>query len=95
VDLEAKICDIILRETSTLGVRIHKVWRVEADRELRVVETRFGQIPLKLKLMDGKIIQAAPEFDACASAAGQFKVPVAAVLQEAASAGQAFVDQLV
>jgi pyridinium-3,5-bisthiocarboxylic acid mononucleotide nickel chelatase len=93
-DDEVKICDLILRETSTMGVRVHKVWRMETDREMRLVETRFGQIPLKLKIIDRMIIQASPEFDVCASLAEQSGVPVAEVLQAAASAGLGFLNQI-
>lgn len=87
--LEEKIASIILRETCTLGVRVHKVWRIESDREIRLIETRYGKIPIKYKIIDGKIIQAAPEFDACLKAAEQFNVPVVEVLQEAVSTGRA------
>ncbi len=93
-DDEVKICDLILRETSTMGVRVHKVWRVETDRETRLVETRFGQIPLKLKIIDRMIIQASPEFDVCASLAEQSGVPVAEVLQAAVSVGLGFLNQI-
>jgi uncharacterized protein (DUF111 family) len=53
---------------------------------MRAVETRFGTIPVKVKLIDGAAWQAAPEFDACARAAEENGVPVAVVLQEASAA---------
>jgi uncharacterized protein (TIGR00299 family) protein len=88
---EKALCDLILRETSTLGIRVRPVWRREAAREMRSLETRFGPVPVKLKTIDGQICQWTPEFDACVRLAEQAGVPVAQVLEEAAAVGhQAF-----
>jgi len=87
---EQIICDFLLRETSTFGVRVKPFWRHEAKREMRLIETCYGQIPVKLKILDGEIIQAAPEFDACVLLAEQAGVPVVRVLQEAAAIGLEF-----
>ncbi len=81
---ESKLAEIMLRETSTLGVRVHPVHRHEADREMRSIETRFGMIPVKVKRMDGQVTQAVPEFDVCVKLAEEAGVPVADVLQAAA-----------
>jgi uncharacterized protein (DUF111 family) len=89
---EAALCDLILRETSTLGLRVNRVWRHEAGREIRNVATPFGEVPVKLKLLDGRIVQAAPEFDACARLAEGAGVPVQQVLWEAQAAGRALLD---
>jgi hypothetical protein len=85
---ELTFSDILLRETTTLGVRVKPIWRHEAEREMRTVETRFGPISVKVKLIDGAVWQAIPEFDACAHAANEKGVPVAVVLQEASAACQ-------
>jgi uncharacterized protein (DUF111 family) len=61
---ELTICDLILRDTSTLGLRVTPVWRHEAEREMRNVTT-VTEMSVKLKMMDGNVIQATPEFDAC------------------------------
>ncbi|NPV87622.1 MAG: nickel pincer cofactor biosynthesis protein LarC [Anaerolineae bacterium] len=80
---EETLSGILLRETSTLGVRITALRRREAQRQVCTVATRFGEIPLKLKIIDGKVVQAAPEYDACVRAAEQHQVPLTQVMQEA------------
>lgn len=90
---ELILCDILLRETSTLGVRVKPISRHEADREIRIVESRYGQIPVKLKTLNGETLQATPEFDVCVRLADQAGVPVARVLQEAADLSRVFLKQ--
>jgi pyridinium-3,5-bisthiocarboxylic acid mononucleotide nickel chelatase len=81
-DDEQKICDLLLRETSTLGVRVKPISRHEAQREIRKVTTRFGEVPVKVKMMDGKIIQAAPEYDVCSRLAKETGLPVMQIITE-------------
>ena len=90
---EKSICDLLLRETSTLGVRVKPIWRHEAERTIRIIETCYGQVPVKLKILDGDIIQATPEFDDCVRLAEQAGIPVAQVLQEAIAVSREFLDQ--
>lgn len=86
-NLEATLADVMLRETTTLGVRVHKVHRYEADREFRTAPTAFGPITLKLKRMDGVIVAAMPEYDECQRIADERGVPVRAVYEAALNAG--------
>ncbi len=79
---EERICQILLQETSTLGVRVMPVSRHEAQREMRSVETRFGQVKVKIKFQDGQIAQATPEFDDCARLSKELDVPVIQVIEE-------------
>ena len=90
---EQSICDLLLRETSTLGVRVKPIWRHEAERTIRIIETCYGQVPVKLKILDGDIIQATPEFDDCVRLAEQAGIPVAQVLQEAVAVSREFLNQ--
>ena len=85
---ELTICDLILRESSTLGMRVTPVWRHEAEREMRTIPTRYGDVPVKLKIVSGNVIQATPEFDVCLRLAEAQGVPVNQILQEAAAASR-------
>jgi len=89
---ELTICDLILRESSTLGLRVTPVWRHEAEREMRDIPTRYGEVPVKLKIMSGNVIQATPEFDVCMRLAEAQGVPVNQVLQEAAAASRTLLN---
>lgn len=66
---EAKLANLLLRESTTLGLRVHHIGRYEAQRRMRPVETPFGTIPIKLKLINDEVLGAMPEFDACKEAA--------------------------
>ncbi len=63
--LEGQAVALLFRETSTLGVRRRDVDRHVADREMRDVDTDFGKVPVKVKLLDGAIVAAVPEYDVC------------------------------
>jgi uncharacterized protein (TIGR00299 family) protein len=63
LDDEAKLSEILLEETTTLGVRVHSVWRHEADRSFVEIATPFGPVVVKKKILDGRVAGAMPEFD--------------------------------
>lgn len=79
----AALSHMILQETSTFGVRVDEVWRQKLERFSRPVETRYGVIPVKCGVLDRRIVQAAPEYDACKRAALAHGVPVRLVYTEA------------
>jgi len=86
---EAKITDIILRDTTTLGVRVHAVDKHGAAREIREVTTDFGVVPIKLKKWAGRIIGAMPEYEDCRRLADVRDVPVRVVYEAALAAAHA------
>jgi uncharacterized protein (TIGR00299 family) protein len=59
----------VLTETTTIGVRHDLVDRRVLDREQVVVDTRYGQLPVKVARLDGLVVNAAPEYEACRAAA--------------------------
>jgi uncharacterized protein (TIGR00299 family) protein len=60
-----EVCiSVVLRETSTLGVRMHRVVRRTLPREERVVRTSFGPVRVKVVEREGRRT-AAPEFEEC------------------------------
>jgi uncharacterized protein (DUF111 family) len=50
------------------------------------VETRFGTVRVKVARLEGRVVNAQPEYDDCELLAGEQGVPVKEVLAEAASA---------
>lgn len=80
--LEASLAAVVLRETTTLGVRVHCVHRHEAARQFRVVESAFGDATVKVKILDGKVADVKPEYECCVQLAATAKVPVRVVLDE-------------
>ena len=63
-DKKDKAIEVILRETTTLGVRYYPVERKVLTRELKTVETRFGRIRVKVAKDERcNIIKYIPEYE--------------------------------
>lgn len=82
----AALEDLLLRETSTLGVRIHHERRSCLDRAHLTVTTAYGEVRMKLGSRGGVVLNAAPEFEDCRAAAERNGVPVKQVMQAAVAA---------
>ncbi|HEX8941205.1 MAG TPA: nickel pincer cofactor biosynthesis protein LarC [Candidatus Limnocylindrales bacterium] len=89
-DLEDGLARVLLLETTTLGVRAHDVRRHEADRAFESVDTPYGRIVVKLKLMDGRVVGTMPEFESVRAAAQAGGMSIAAVHAAAATAARRF-----
>jgi uncharacterized protein (TIGR00299 family) protein len=77
---------LILSETSTLGVRVRQDRRVTLDRSHTTVSTAFGDIRVKVGARNGAELNIAPEFEDCRAAALAHSVPLKQVLQAALAA---------
>jgi pyridinium-3,5-bisthiocarboxylic acid mononucleotide nickel chelatase len=88
---EQQLAQLILRQTSTFGVRVQPLHRYEAGRSIAMVGTIYGEIPVKLKIVEGEIISATPEYDVCSQLALQHQTPLATVFNAALEAGRAYV----
>ena len=64
-DIEASAVDLVLRETSTLGVRVRPIFRYEAERETVEVASSLGPVTVKVKILGGRRVGVAPEYEAC------------------------------
>ena len=78
---EAALAELLLRETTTLGLRVQPIGRYEASREFRQLETRYGKITIKAKILDGKVIHATPEYDDCVRLAKENQVSLLEIYQ--------------
>jgi pyridinium-3,5-bisthiocarboxylic acid mononucleotide nickel chelatase len=77
---------LILRETSTLGLRIRQDSRVCVDRHHAHVATPYGDIRVKIGTLNGQECNIAPEFEDCRAAATKHNVPLKLVQQAAIAA---------
>jgi uncharacterized protein (TIGR00299 family) protein len=82
-DTAEAVADLVLRETTTLGVRIQDASRKILPREEIQVPTRFGDIKVKVARVSGKIINISPEYQSCKAFAEKHGVPLKEVYQEA------------
>ncbi len=76
---EDAISRILLRETSTLGVRVSAVSRHEAQREHFAFESSLGSAAVKVKRLPGEPPRIAPEYEACRRIAREKAMPLAEV----------------
>jgi uncharacterized protein (TIGR00299 family) protein len=82
--LREKLAQLILRESTTLGIRMYPVERVILAREEREVETAYGTIKIKVAFNnEGKVLNLMPEYESCRQAAEVKQVPLKEVYQEA------------
>jgi len=78
-----RLTRILLTETTTLGVRMRQEQRSILDREHVTVQSPWGPIRVKLGLLQGAVVNCAPEFEDCRTIAEATGVPLKTVLQEA------------
>lgn len=89
---ESALSSLLLRETTTLGVRVYPVRRRVAERETKTVATSFGPVRVKVKRVEGKAVGAKPEFDDCQALAEATGAPLPAVYAAALAAASPLVD---
>jgi uncharacterized protein (TIGR00299 family) protein len=78
-----RFSEMTLRETTAFGVRRAVFERRKLRREIAEVKTRFGSVQVKVGRLNGKIIQASPEYEACRRLADEKREPVLSVYREA------------
>ncbi|MCI0776954.1 MAG: nickel pincer cofactor biosynthesis protein LarC [Chloroflexi bacterium] len=76
---EQTVVDVLLSETSTLGVRVSEVSRHEAERETFEFESSLGPAAVKVKRLPGRAPVVAPEYEPCARIARERGMPLAEV----------------
>lgn len=82
------LASLLFRETTTLGLRHHKLERRVLARALETVETPWGPVAVKVGRLDGATVNVAPELEACREVAARAGVPLKAVWQEALAAAR-------
>jgi pyridinium-3,5-bisthiocarboxylic acid mononucleotide nickel chelatase len=80
----SRLADLLFRETTTIGVRMHETRRKILDREQVVVATPFGEVRMKVARMNGSVLNATPEYDDCRRIAAERDVPLKQVIAAAA-----------
>jgi uncharacterized protein (TIGR00299 family) protein len=74
---------LLLRHTSTLGVRETSVTRHSLPREIQTVQTQYGAVRVKIATLPDGSRKASPEHNDCVARAAEFGVSVADVWREA------------
>ena len=85
---ERAVADVMLRETTTLGVRIARLDRIELDRESATVAVAGETVRVKVARLDGRVVNLAPEHADCERVARITGAPVKTVWARALAAAQ-------
>ncbi len=74
---------VLLRETTTLGVRSRTADRTALRRNIVEAQTPYGTVRVKQAIMNGAVIREMPEFEDAAARARASGVPLADVMNAA------------
>ncbi|RTZ91572.1 MAG: TIGR00299 family protein, partial [Deltaproteobacteria bacterium] len=80
IDEQELLANLLLRETSTLGVRLLPVSRRLLPREIVEVQTSLGPATVKVAAFDGGNKRIVPEYEACAALAERHNRPLREVM---------------
>lgn len=86
----AAIVQLILRETTTIGLRFHRVERTILQRSIVSVDTAFGPVDVKIGRdpHSQQILNVAPEFESVRKLAARCNVPIKQVYSAAIAAAE-------
>ncbi|MCI0403769.1 MAG: nickel pincer cofactor biosynthesis protein LarC [Acidobacteria bacterium] len=74
---------LIFEQTTTIGLRQSSARRRVLERTFITVKTPLGEVRMKLARLNGRILNAAPEYDDCQRLAREKGVPLKQVLADA------------
>ena len=77
------VVQVLLEETSTLGVRHYDVDRVVLARKQKIIMTPFGKVRVKIGGLDESTRTISPEYEDCRKIALKKEIPVKRVYDEA------------
>lgn len=80
------VLNVLFRETTALGVRVHEVKRQILPRRFTSVKVRGGVVRIKIGAVNATTSKAAPEYIDCKRVAERTGRPLKAILEEAALA---------
>jgi uncharacterized protein (TIGR00299 family) protein len=86
-----RVAQLLLRETSTIGVRIQQVQRRKAQRTQQQIVTPLGPMLVKVKRLGSHIISVAPEYEECRRVAHEQDLPLAQVYEVAQRVAQSII----
>ncbi|MFO7669540.1 MAG: nickel pincer cofactor biosynthesis protein LarC [Bacteroidales bacterium] len=81
-ELVSGLREIILTETSSIGLREYPVAKHMLLREVKTVHTRFGDVDVKCSFYGGRVVNEKPEFEQCRQLALKHKVTLEEIQKE-------------
>jgi hypothetical protein len=72
---------ILLRETTSLGVRFYKAQRRVLQREVKALNTKLGKINVKISWLGKDIHKMTPEYEDCKKIAEKYNIPLFEIMK--------------
>lgn len=79
---EEKLQDILLIETTTIGVRKYRVKKTMLKRETVKINTIYGDVNAKISYINGEAVKFKPEYEDCKKIAEDYIIPIKKVYEE-------------
>jgi len=80
---ESIIIETLFKNSSSSGIRISQQKRKKLRRQMKTVDTKFGEIEVKIHSINGEEITVSPEYESCKTAALTYNVSIQNVYDEA------------
>jgi uncharacterized protein (TIGR00299 family) protein len=84
---------VLIENSTTLGVRRVPIERTKAARRMETVQTRWGDVRVKLRGWNGRVIDVAPEYDDCVRIAREADATLREVWNEAHRIAEVYVGR--
>ncbi|MGB9627850.1 MAG: nickel insertion protein, partial [Thermodesulfobacteriota bacterium] len=83
VDKKDLMIEFLLRETTTLGMRMREEDRIRAEREILTLNTPYGKVRFKIAYWKNEKVNLSPEYEDCKRIAVKKGIPLKDVFEEA------------
>ena len=83
-DKKEDLMKILLRETTSIGLRFYEVQRKKLHRQIKQVSTKFGPVKVKISQIGDGVFRVNPEYEDCRKIAKKFKIPLVEIIKLAA-----------
>ena len=80
-DIE-KLTNILFEETTTIGLRFYNAHRKTLDREIKKINTTYGDVRIKLSTLKGKVVNISPEYEDLKAISRKTKIPIKKIAEE-------------
>lgn len=77
-----ELINIIMGETTTIGLRFYEVKRRVLQREIKLMDTEFGKVRVKFTKFRDDILKATPEYEDCKKIARKLKTPLIEIMRK-------------
>ena len=74
-DKKDGLCDILMKETTSIGLRFYRADRKILHREIASVNTPYGKVRVKKAKLDSDTFKVSPEYEDCRKIAKKFNIP--------------------